>query len=94
MKRQLQGIGIILFSIMMILGMGDAPVFDVHLRFSGDYMRRWDAFGTRLWLKNVLFCSIIDAETVICAPAQPDKGENRYEIRYRWFARCWQDHAV
>lgn len=44
MKRQLQGIGIILFSIMMILGMGDEPVFDFHFRFSGDYMRRWDAF--------------------------------------------------
>ena len=31
MKRQLQGIGIILFSIMMILGMGDEPVFDIFM---------------------------------------------------------------
>ena len=38
MKRQLQGIGIILFSIMMILGMGDEPVFDLSLRFSEIFM--------------------------------------------------------
>ena len=38
MKRQLQGIGIILFSIMMILGMGDEPVFDLSLRFSHIFM--------------------------------------------------------
>ena len=38
MKRQLQGIGIILFSIMMILGMGDEPVFDLSLRFFHIFM--------------------------------------------------------
>ena len=38
MKRQLQGIGIILFSIMMILGMGDEPVFDLSLSFSHIFM--------------------------------------------------------
>lgn len=38
MKRQLQGIGIILFSIMMILGMGHEPVFDLSLRFSHIFM--------------------------------------------------------
>lgn len=38
MKRQLQGIGIMLFSIMMILGMGDEPVFDFSLRFSHVFM--------------------------------------------------------
>lgn len=38
MKRQLQGIGIILFSIMMILGMGDEPVFDLSLEFSHIFM--------------------------------------------------------
>lgn len=38
MKRQLQGIGIILFSIMMILGMGDEAVFDLSLRFSHIFM--------------------------------------------------------
>lgn len=38
MKRQLQGIGIILFSIMMILGMGDEPVFDLSLRFYHIFM--------------------------------------------------------
>ena len=38
MKRQLQGIGIMLFSIMMILGMGDEPVFDLSLSFSHIFM--------------------------------------------------------
>ncbi len=38
MKRQLQGIGIILFSILMILGMGDEPVLDLSLRFSHIFM--------------------------------------------------------
>jgi len=38
MKRQLQGIGIILFSIMMILGIGDEPVFDLSLSFSHIFM--------------------------------------------------------
>ena len=38
MKRQLQGIGIILFCIMMILGMGDEPVFDLSLSFSHIFM--------------------------------------------------------
>ena len=38
MKRQLQGIGIILFSIMMILGMGDEAVFDLSLRISHIFM--------------------------------------------------------
>ena len=38
MKRQLQGIGIILLSIMMILGMGDEAVFGFSLRFSHIFM--------------------------------------------------------
>lgn len=38
MKRQLQGIGILLFSIMMILGMGDEPAFDLSLEFSHIFM--------------------------------------------------------
>lgn len=38
MKRQLQGIGIILLCIMMILGMGDEPVFDLSLSFSHIFM--------------------------------------------------------
>ena len=38
MKRQLQGIGIMLFSIIMILGMGDEPVFDLSLSFSHIFM--------------------------------------------------------
>lgn len=38
MKRQLQGIGIMLFSIMMIWGMGDEPVFDFDLPFSHVFM--------------------------------------------------------
>ena len=38
MKRQLHGIGIIRFSIMMILGMGDEAVFDLSLRFFHIFM--------------------------------------------------------
>ena len=38
MKRQLEGIGIILFSIMMILCIGDEPVFNFSLRFSYIFM--------------------------------------------------------
>lgn len=38
MKRQLQGIGIILFCIMMILGMGNEPFFDFDLDFAHIFM--------------------------------------------------------
>ena len=34
MKRQLQGIALILFSILLMLGYGNAPVFDFSFRWS------------------------------------------------------------
>lgn len=34
MKRQLQGISLILFSILLMLGYGNAPFFDFSLRWS------------------------------------------------------------
>lgn len=38
LKRQLQGIGIILFCMMMILGIGDEPFFDLDFSFSHIFM--------------------------------------------------------
>ena len=34
MKRQLQGIALILFSILLMLGYGNAPFFDFSFRWS------------------------------------------------------------
>ena len=34
MKRQLQGIAVILFSILLMLGYGNAPFFDLSFRWS------------------------------------------------------------
>ena len=34
MKKQLQGIAIILLSILLMLGFGDEPVFDLSFRWS------------------------------------------------------------
>ena len=34
MKKQLQGIALILISILLMLGYGNAPVFDLSLRWS------------------------------------------------------------
>ena len=34
MKRQLQGIALILISILLMLGYGNAPVFDLSFRWS------------------------------------------------------------
>ena len=34
MKKQLQGIAIILFSILLMLGFGNEPIFDLSFRWS------------------------------------------------------------
>ena len=34
MKRQLQGIALVLFSILLMLGFGNAPFFDLSFRWS------------------------------------------------------------
>ena len=38
MKKQLQGIAIILVSILLMLGFGNAPVFDLSFRWSAVFV--------------------------------------------------------
>ena len=52
MKKQLQGIAIILVSILLMLGFGNAPVFD--FRF------RWSAIFTILGIAGVVMTFLPD----------------------------------